>query len=115
LGAAVPGRRHLTFPNGWMRLDLWPSAGSSPSPFPRQLISSGVPTSSSGVPTIIFTPSTGTVTTNNSATYYGLPAIGFAATSSPNGLLTAPGTSQPVLANYGEARMTRNTNRLVSP
>jgi hypothetical protein len=114
LASAAPARRNLPFLAGWMRLDLWPLTASSSSagaPYPgkpRQL-------TSSGVPTLIITPTTGSAVTNTSATYFGLPAIGFAATSYSNGLLTAPGISQPVLANYGEARMTRNENRVVSP
>jgi hypothetical protein len=112
LGAASPARRSLPFLAGWMSLEFWPLNSrltTTPYPQPARQLMSAV------VPTVIFTPSTGNVVTNTSATYLGLPAIGFAATSYSNGLLTVPGTSQPVLANYGEARMTRNTTAVVSP
>jgi hypothetical protein len=65
---------------------------------------------SSGVNSVVFTPSIGATVTNPSATYFGLPSIGFALTSYTFGQLT-PG----VLSNYGGNWVHKYTNLIVTP
>ncbi len=43
----------------------------------------------------------GQMTTGNTTTYYGLPAIGFAVVSFTNGTLMPGNPPVPVLSNYG--------------
>ena len=71
---------------------------------------------SSGVNTAVFTSSTGTTATNTSATYFGLPSIGFAVASYTNGFVPsgcAPGTC--VLSNYGGNWVHKYTDIIKTP
>jgi hypothetical protein len=68
-----------TFTNGWVSLNFLPGTITPPV---HQLIGGG---------TIRISTSTGVSTTQNAATYNGLPVVGFAAQSFNNGTLTGPG------------------------
>jgi hypothetical protein len=85
-----------SFQDGWLRLTL------PQSPALGTVIGSNHQLLSTGTNTMVFRPTTGAATTNPSATYFGLPSIGFAVVSYSNGFVPsgcAPGTC--VLSNYG--------------
>jgi hypothetical protein len=75
-----------TFVNGWASLNFFPTTITAPV---HQLI---------GGTTIRTSTATGTSTTQTSATYNGLPVIGFAVQTFTNGTLAGP--TGPVMAHY---------------
>lgn len=119
-GGQVLGSRNsenfaTTRTNGWLDIGFPNSAGTYGSPSDistnHQLVSSNsnVP----GVATAVFTPATGTVVTNSSATYFGLPVIGFALNSYLNGTLLVNG--QQTLSAYGGNFIHKYTDHIKTP
>jgi hypothetical protein len=92
-----------------MRLNF-PLINGQPTPIPlaHALVSSGA--------TIVFKSTDGSATINTSATYFGLPAIGFAVASYTNGFVPsgcAPGTC--LLSNYGGNWVHKYTDNIKTP
>ena len=77
----------------------------------HQLVSSNV--ISAGASTVVFTPATGTVVTNGSATYFGLPVIGFSVNSYTNGAIAVNGVN--TLSAYGGNFIHKGSRSIKSP
>ena len=81
----------VTFQNGWFTLGF-PTGISGADPNVHRLINTGSTSISGGGLSTTF---------GNTATYVGLPVIGFAVTSFTNGTLTVGSPPTAVLSNYG--------------
>jgi hypothetical protein len=92
-----------TFPNGWMDMNFLPS-GVTPS---HQLINN------TALATTVVNTNTGTTTTFGTATYNGLPVVGFAAQSFNNGTLVSSGL--PVQAFYTGSFIHKYTRLITAP
>jgi hypothetical protein len=80
------------FPNGWVSLNFFPAfTGTPPAPPVHQLI---------GGATIRQNTATGALTSQLTATYNGLPVVGFAAQSFNNGTLVNPAGGAAIQAFY---------------
>jgi hypothetical protein len=110
LGSHNAGNIGTFFQNGWLRLG-----------FPSNFVAASTVVASnhllsSGVNIVTFNPRTGVTTTAPSATYFGLPAIGFAVVSYTNGFVPsgcAPGTC--LLSNYGGNWVHKYTDNIKTP
>ncbi len=101
LGSVNSTNVPTSFQNGWMRLGFFPSSVTGNV---HKLIAPAASTT--------FTTIGGGTTAPSTATYFGLPVVGFAVQSFSNGLLSVGGVN--VLSNYG-GNFVHKTTRRITP
>ena len=113
LGSANKANAPSTFSNGWVNLNFPLITGPTNPAANHTLVASG----GNGTFTAALSLTTGAVTTTNAttATYTGLPVIGFAAQSFNNGNLSGALSGTLIQSNYGGNFDHRYTRAIVSP